>query len=152
MSEEFRTIENFPNYQVSNFGYVRNMTTNEILTPVIDKIGDALITIQNDKMKYTTYVKRFVADAFIPNLDPSKLFIINLDKNKSNNHFSNLIRSKTRQIVQRNNTSGYNNVFKKGNKWIVSITVDFQKHHFGTFNNKDDAIKARKNAEIKYNI
>ena len=54
MSEEFRTIENFPNYQVSNFGYVRNITTNEILTPVIDKIGDALITIQNDKMKYTT--------------------------------------------------------------------------------------------------
>ena len=153
MSEVFKLIENFPNYQVSNFGYVRNMVTSEILIPVIDKKGDALVTIFVLNCNYTAYVKKFVANAFIPNLDPNKKFINNLDKNKSNNHFLNLIWIDCLpKEVQKNNTSGCNNVFKKGNKWIVSIMVDYQIHHFGTFSNKEDAIIARKNAEIKYNI
>ena len=83
------------------------MLTSEILIPVIDKKGDASVTIKNEKLRYTTSVKKFVADAFVQNIDQTKLYIRHIDFDKTNNHHANLIGAKTQQrIQQNNNTSG----------------------------------------------
>jgi hypothetical protein len=52
--------------------------------------------------------------------------------------------------TSRNNTSGCKGVYQQGNKWIARI--DFQKtaHYLGCFENFDDAVAARKAAELKY--
>jgi hypothetical protein len=52
----------------------------------------------------------------------------------------------------RKNSSGYTGVVwdKDRNKWASAINVHRKTIHLGRFANKEDAIKARKEAEIKY--
>lgn len=54
--------------------------------------------------------------------------------------------------LKSNNTSGYTGVYwsAQRNKWYAQITVNKQTVSLGYFNNKEDAIKVRQNAEIKY--
>lgn len=56
-----------------------------------------------------------------------------------------------RRIVS-NNTSGYKGVYlhKQTGKWVASVTVDNKQIHLGIFNNKEDAVEARKKGEDKY--
>ena len=51
-----------------------------------------------------------------------------------------------------NNTSGYNGVIwhKSAKKWSAQIMVDRKNHYLGLFNTKEEALKARKEADIKY--
>lgn len=50
------------------------------------------------------------------------------------------------------NKSGYKGVYfnKQRRKWVANIKVDYKTIYLGRFNNIDDAIKARKEAEEKY--
>jgi len=51
----------------------------------------------------------------------------------------------------KNNTSGVRGVHSiKGGKWGARIGFRGEKIHLGTFENKSDAIQARKAAEEKY--
>lgn len=79
------------NYEVSNYGKVRNKRNGYLLKPKIDSDGYELVTIsscQNKKRK-TVRVHRMVGIMFIPN--PHNLPEINhKDENKSNNHIDNL--------------------------------------------------------------
>ncbi len=54
--------------------------------------------------------------------------------------------------LKKNNKSGIIGVFlcKTTNKWIAQIKKDYKNIHLGSFINKDDAIKARLEAEAKY--
>ena len=51
-----------------------------------------------------------------------------------------------------NNTSGATGVVwnKRKKKWTARITIDRFQKHLGIFANKEDAIKSRREAEIKY--
>jgi hypothetical protein len=61
----------------------------------------------------------------------------------------NFIRSKNNN---NNNTSGHPGVWfdKRLNKWRTYIKIDNVQIYLGTYDLKEDAIKARKQAEIKY--
>lgn len=54
--------------------------------------------------------------------------------------------------LQKNNTSGFKGVgwYKKYNKWCAKIKVDGKYIFLGYFENKEDAIKVRKESEEKY--
>lgn len=54
--------------------------------------------------------------------------------------------------LQKNNTSGVTGVsiHKQTGKWRARIMVDYKEIALGLFDNKEDAIKARLQAEIKY--
>lgn len=79
------------------------------------------------------------------------------DGNGLNNKWANLSETtntgnqKNRRL-SKNNNSGYIGVsYSKANRnWYSRIWVDGKKKHLGCFKNKEDAIKARKNAEIEY--
>lgn len=79
------------------------------------------------------------------------------NKNKLDNRRSNLI-SCTRQENQRNCTISKNNTSKftgvcwdkNKNKWVAQIMVDYKNINLGRFVEKDDAIRARLQAEAKY--
>ncbi len=74
------------------------------------------------------------------------------DNQKSNlrvcKHHQNITSSRT----YSNNTSGRKGVSwdKTRNKWIVSITYNKKTYHIGRFDNFDDAVKAREEAEKIY--
>lgn len=65
MTEEWRTIKEYPQYQVSNMGNVRNITTGKLLTP--QKTGYKLKYYKINLNKTNRYIHRLVAEAFIPN-------------------------------------------------------------------------------------
>jgi hypothetical protein len=88
---------------------------------------------------------------------PSHLCIDHINHNPCDNRKNNL-RLATKQqnnkntSLKSNNTSGVIGVYwsKKDRKWQSSITVDYKVIRLGTFINKDDAIKARLQAEANY--
>lgn len=51
-----------------------------------------------------------------------------------------------------NNKSGYAGVTRAGKKWCARITVNKMRHYLGCFDSKEDAIAAKKAAEIKYGV
>lgn len=81
--------KNFYNYQVSNFGQVRNTKTKRILKQHINEHGYLIVALRIDGKTKWYRVSRLVADLFIPN--PDNLPEVNhKDENKLNNHANNL--------------------------------------------------------------
>jgi hypothetical protein len=85
--------------------------------------------------------------------------IDHIDQSSLNNRLSNLRdvtnseNSKNKKIP-RNNKSGVMGVFFSNDtqKWAATIMVNGKTIYLGYFDLKDDAITARKNAEVKYNF
>lgn len=102
MIEEWRTIEGYPNYQVSNIGRVKSLprevkrkngsctiTKEIILKPRKNNCGYLILGLWNNGKPKTFIVHHLVAQAFIPN--PNNLPCINhIDECKTNNCVSNL--------------------------------------------------------------
>jgi len=92
MEERWLPITEYPNYEVSNFGNVRNIVTNKPMK-LQDKCGYYNICLVNNtnttKNRKIFKVHRLVALAFIPNPE-NKSDVNHKDKNKLNNHIDNL--------------------------------------------------------------
>lgn len=90
--ETYKTIPNYTNYEVSDFGNVRNKKTGIILSKGSAKHRYEYVALTNDegKMKSRS-LHLFVAEAFVPNDDPEhKKEVNHKDRNKKNNIASNL--------------------------------------------------------------
>ena len=86
--EEWRIIEEFPIYYVSNKGRVKNLD-GEILTGGKDKDGYRQVTLCFNHKQYNRRICRLVAIAFIEN--PLNLPIVNhRDEVKNNDYIDNL--------------------------------------------------------------
>jgi hypothetical protein len=88
MEEIWRPIDNYPNYNVSNLGNIKNINTNKVLK-INCKDGYYGISLVNDETKKTFKVHRLVALAFIENPE-NKSDVNHKDKNKLNNIIDNL--------------------------------------------------------------
>lgn len=80
-----------------------------------------------------------------------------IDRNTLNNRRCNLrpataMDNARNKSTQHNNKSGVSGVFlpKDSKKWIAYITINKKRKHLGSFADKNDAIKARLEAELKY--
>jgi hypothetical protein len=87
INEQWRPIEDFPNYEVSNHGNVRNAITLLHLRIILDPDGYKYLTLYN-KRKVTKRVHRLVAEAFLGKR--TGLVINHIDGNKLNNIVTNL--------------------------------------------------------------
>lgn len=89
-SEKWVPIFEYNNYEVSNYGRIRNISSGKLLSPVtINKQGYKGVTLCKDKKHKRFLIHRLVATHFIPN--PYNLPMVNhKDENPSNNNASNL--------------------------------------------------------------
>lgn len=89
MQEEWRIIEEAPNYEVSNLGNVRNKKLKKPVRAFPNNAGYYQVVIRNNNKSLYRLVHRLVAIAFIPN--PENYNEINhKDFDKENNTVDNL--------------------------------------------------------------
>ena len=69
MTEQWKIIEEYPLYMVSNLGRIKNTQTNRILIGGLDKDGYRHVTLQTNGKQVCRRVCRLVAQTFIPNPD-----------------------------------------------------------------------------------
>lgn len=91
-NEVWKTIKDFPNYEVSNTGKVRNKETKYIIRPLNGSNGYLSVRIRKqhgDYEKPSRLIHRLVAEAFLGGKHPD-LQVNHKDGNKHNNHVNNL--------------------------------------------------------------
>lgn len=89
-TEVWKVIKEFPKYEISTFGNVRNIETKKILKQKNNPNGYKSISlVLNDKTSITKSIHRLVALTFIPNPE-NKPTVNHKDHNPLNNNVSNL--------------------------------------------------------------
>ena len=72
--EEFRMVQGFIDYQISNMGRVLNVKTKRILKPYNDGRGYLVVGLYKDSKRHMCKVHRLVANEFIDNPDNKKMY------------------------------------------------------------------------------
>ncbi len=147
--EFYLQIDDFPNYEVSNYGNVRNKKTNRVLKPRIREGYYAVNLCDGFNKPKTKNIHRLVAEAFLSNPENKKC-VDHIDGNRLNNTDFNL-RFATNQenafnsSMQSNNTTGVKGIYwnKEMKKWRAQIMINGKTYHLGYFDDLEDAKKAR---------
>ena len=151
--EIWKQIKDF-NYEVSNYGNVRNHK-KIILKPHKRGKGYKAIRISKDKKRHRYYIHRLVAQAFLDlDITNIKIKVDHIDNDKTNNRLENL-----QLLTHRENgckslkygTSKYVGVCKSGKKWRSMIVTDKQ-ISLGSFDTEEEAHQAYLKALEKYGI
>jgi predicted XRE-type DNA-binding protein len=87
--EVWKTIKGFEDYEVSNYGNVRNIKKNKILKSKKDRSGYLSLSLYLNGVKKFKYIHRLIALNFIEEIE-GKPFVNHKDGNKLNNLISNL--------------------------------------------------------------
>jgi hypothetical protein len=156
IKEIYLPIDGFHNYEVSNYGNVRNSKTGRKFIPCIDRSGYYFVGLyhnnqNNDKKRVYINIHRLVLTTFESNYS-DKNCVDHIDNNRLNNCLFNL-RFATRQenqcnrIIPSNNISGVKGVHWKPErkKWCSQIMTKGKSIHIGYFDNLEDAKQARQN-------
>ena len=89
VKEQWRPIDDFPSYMISNKGRVQNRKTGRILKDADDGGGYRFVRLCRDGKPRTAKVHRLVATAFVSRNENDRE-VNHIDGNKSNNRASNL--------------------------------------------------------------
>ena len=144
MEEEYRKIEGYENYSISNFGNVKNNQTGKMLKP--SNVKGYLSVKLNNK---SNLIHRLIANAFIPNPD-NKPFIDHIDNNRANNSINNLrwatpSENNYNQKLGKRNKSGFKGVhqIKETGFYRAQIQVNGNIISIGIYTTIEKAIEAR---------
>lgn len=105
--DKWLTIKEFPEYEVSNTGVVRNKKTGLILKPGITNGYEQVILCSKSK-KYPKYVHVLVASTFFE-VDYPGMDVNHKDSRRNNNHIGNLEYLTRSENIKH----GYRSGFKK---------------------------------------
>lgn len=89
MKEIYKTIPDYPNYEVSNLGHVRNKKFNRIVKSWDNGLGYHKVSLSNEKGAKHMTVHRLVANAFLPNPE-CKREVNHINGIKTDNRLENL--------------------------------------------------------------
>jgi hypothetical protein len=160
MFEIYVPIKDYPGYSISNHGnvksYKRYKINGRILKAHFRKDGYKMLHLRRNNGQHHKYVSRLVAEHFLNEWN-NNLEVDHIDRNKSNNHISNLRLSTRRQNCEnkssrKNSTSKYKGVHwvKKRRRWRTYITINGKPKHIGRFHDEEEAGRAYDAAVRKY--
>ena len=125
MDQEWRLIEDFPEYSVSDHGFVRNDRFDRLVARRVNNRGIAYVGLYRESNQTTVSVACLVANAFLPT-PINKHFDtpINLDGDRINNRVSNLMWRP---------------------RWFA---VKYHRQFFGSWNKTEDPVQEVETEEI----
>jgi hypothetical protein len=146
---EWRTIDGFPNYEVSSTGLVLSHHTGGILSPLTHRNGYLSVVLCNKLIGQKRIgIHRIVAISFLENPE-EKLEVDHINRDKTDNSLQNLrwaTHSENRQNtgVHCNNKLGIKNISynKNSNRYIYKKIMGETKV-YKSFVTLDEAIKFR---------
>ena len=158
MEEEFKKIDGYDNYEVSNQGYVRNTDTGRVLKQGKNPNGYYFITLSKNGIGKSFKIHRLIGLYFIPN--PENLREIDhIDRNKTNNSISNLrwishSNNNRNKPKKQNISSKFKGVsFYKGiGKYVARIKINNKNKYIGYYDKEDDAGRAFDNFVKQHNL
>ena len=89
IEKEWRDVTEYSNYEVNQFGEIRNKKRKQILKPLVNPNGYCYVCFNIFGKRKRFAIHRIVANAFIPNPDELKE-VNHKDYNKKNNCVQNL--------------------------------------------------------------
>jgi len=126
----WRVITEYPTYEVSTDGQVRNKKTGRVLKNKMNhRLGYYQINLYNDGTHSTKKIHRLVGLTFLPNPD-GKLEIDHINRDKTDNRLENLRwathseNNQNRGAFKRN-TSGFKNITNDNtrDRWRIMIST-----------------------------
>lgn len=170
MNEEWRTIVDFPNYEISNLGRIKVLERKIYNGHHYRKMPEKFLKLEKTNNGYLRVqlvnssgikkysVHRLIAKIFINN--PKNLETVNhIDGNKLNNNVSNLEwvtqRENNCHKINKNKTSSkYIGVSWYPNRqlWRSSISFENKIKTLGYYKTEEEAYQVRINFEKKNNI
>lgn len=143
MTEEWRKIQGYDRYEVSNLGQVRR----ENKVSQCSHNGYYRVSLWKEGVKTNMYVHRLVALTFLPNPD-AKPTVNHKDHNRKNNSLDNLewatYQEQSLHSPSPLGVSGCRNIHPtKEGSWVVQIQRNRQSIFTKTFLTLSEAIKAR---------
>nr|AAL73456.1 endonuclease [Tetrahymena thermophila] len=148
-TDVWKTIEDYPDYQISSQGRVKKIKTGKILKINVDSNGYYLINLCKNKVFKTYSMHRIVAKHFISN--PQQLKNVDhINNDKLDNRIGNLRwvtnqQNRMNQLKTKKPTSSiYKGVFliKKYNLWKAQIKINKKKFYLGQFQTQEEAALA----------
>lgn len=103
--EEWREIEGFPLYEVSNLGRIRNAKANQIRKTQLNHQGFPTLVLYNtpDPTRYVRQLNKLVATAFLPQPDTSDMTSVwHLDGDLENCAADNLKWDRRDRVLEWN--------------------------------------------------
>jgi hypothetical protein len=151
IKEAYLPIDDFHNYEISNYGNVRNKKTGKILKHFINH-GYKYVNLCNDENKqFKKAIHRLVLHAFENNY-ANKKCVDHIDNDRLNNCLFNLRYVSYQENMfncsaRSDNTSGLKGVSwcKPYNKWRAYIFISGKQISLGVYDNLEDAKIARQN-------
>lgn len=89
IKEEWKSLDDFPNYIISNLGNVKNIKTNKYLVGDHNTMGYRRVVLREKGFSKRYFVHRLVAYLFVEGYSEN-LVVNHIDGNKQNNVFTNL--------------------------------------------------------------
>ena len=158
MEEEFKKIDGYDNYEISNLGNVRNIDTGKILKPCINSSSYYHVSLYKKGIEKTLMIHRLVGLYFIPN--PENLREIDhIDRIRTNNSITNLrwvshSNNNRNRPKFKNSSSKFMGVsFHKANgKYVAHIKFDNKVKHIGYYDKEEEAGRAFDNFVKQHNL
>ena len=147
-NEEWRNISEFPNYQVSNIGRVRESITGQVKNLFTNVRGYIYVAFRKNNRQCNLYVHRLVATAFLEN-PMNKPCIDHANRLKSDNTINNLrwctrSENQANRGKQRNTSSQFIGVCwdKRRKQWKAAVKFNGRTINLGRFSDERDAARA----------
>ena len=153
MKEEYRFINGYTNYKVSNLGSVKRLNyrkkgSEKILRCSPNTKGYRKVDFTENGVTKTMKVHQLVAMAFLGHEPKGYTNVVDhIDGDKLNNNVSNLrIVTHRENVSLARNKSGFIGAYKsKSGRYVSKIHVNGETFLLGTFDTPEEANRAYKN-------
>ena len=143
MSEVWKNIPDYDNYEVSNFGNVKSK--RKTLTPSTNIHGYKVVSLHSNGIKKQWKVHQLVALCFLDyKFENHSLVIDHINGDKIDNRLENIqliSQRENRSKLSKKTTSDHVGVYfqKKTGKYTAMIYVNGKVKYLGSFDNQEDA-------------